>query len=179
MAQSALQQKLAQKLAERNGGTATPSTPAPVAAAPANAPAAAATTESPKLTIAEKLAKARAAKAEPAPAEPAREEALERMASEKAATIDETAAQAFTITEKLANARATSKALSSPPPQDAARLPVDSITGSHLVGGLRDQIAMSALNGMLARGCLGEHDHLGMATSAYSYADAMLAARTA
>lgn len=160
MTQSALQAKLQARLAAKNGAD-------PVVVddpKPPPAPAAATSGQ----TAAQKLAAIRARKAAETAA-PERAEALEQKATERAAEI------AKEVDAEIdAKTKPGAKTITLPDPVLPKR---DAIAVAENPTDLRDAMAMSALNGMLARGVLGEHDKPGMAKAAYAFADAMLAAR--
>jgi hypothetical protein len=167
MSQATLAEKLRAKLAAK----AEPAPP-PAAQAPAPAPVAPVQAPAPAGGLAAKLAAARAAKAPeapaPAPTVPPPAEPPPAASAPEAA--------------KLAALRAElDKGEASPVVERRAvspRLPVESIKDRHLIGGLRDQIAISALNGAVARGFEGR-DRADLARWAYAVADAMLEAREA
>lgn len=151
MSQSALQAKLQERLAAKNGAS-----PKPVVVEEAPTPAPAVASGG---SAAEKLAALRARKAAETAA-PARAEALESKAAERAVEVAKEVDAEIDAKTKTPDM--------SPGIYPAKKDPA--------MTDLRDAMAMSALNGMLARGSVSDVFE-DAARDAYRYADAMLEAR--
>lgn len=158
MAQSALQEKLRLKLLEKNGaGTPTPEpAPATVTATPSATPPATGQ------TAAERVAALRAKKAAETAA-PERAEALEAKAAERAVEV--------------AKEVEAEKPATGPRVERTEAPKLTPVTADKNLADLRDAMAMSALNGMLAARDINYQAATPLAEAAYRIADAMLAAR--